>query len=253
MLRHLANRPISIVRCPQGRAKQCFFQKHDAGTFGEAVKHIPIREKDGKVSDYLYVDSVEGILGCVQMGAIEFHGWGSLAPDIESPDRLVIDLDPDVGLDFGDVKKAALVIKQELANLGLSSDAMLSGGKGIHIVAALDATSDWETVKDFASRFARALAAAKPELFTANIRKAERKGRIFIDWLRNQRGATAVQPWTVRARPGAPVAVPINWDELPGISASTQFSLDKVEIIQKRAASPALKKWGSKRQRLPEL
>jgi bifunctional non-homologous end joining protein LigD len=253
ILEYTANRPLSIVRCPQGRAKQCFFQKHDAGTFGDSVHHVGIKEKDGDVADYLYVDSVEGLLACVQMGGIEFHGWGAPASNIEHPDRMIFDLDPDEGLAFEDVKKAAVVLKEELATLGLASDAMLSGGKGIHVVIALDGKADWERVKDFASRFARAMAAAKPELFTANIRKVERKGRIFIDWLRNQRGSTAVQPWTVRARENAPVAVPVEWSELADMTKAAQFNIAMVDDLAKRAKSKALKGWGKNRQTLPAL
>jgi bifunctional non-homologous end joining protein LigD len=251
ILRNMSNRPLSVVRCPQGRAKQCFFQKHDSGTFGPDVHHIPINEKDGEADDYLYVDNADGILGCVQMGAIEFHGWGSRVPHFEKPDKLIFDLDPDEGLDFEAVKKAALIIKTELSHMGLVSSAMLSGGKGIHVIVTLDSTDDWPTVKDFASRFARALAQAKPDIFTASIRKADRKGRIFIDWLRNQRGATAVQPWTVRAREGAPVAMPIVWDELPEIKSAATYSLQDIEMIVKRAASTNLRDWAMKMQKLP--
>nr|WP_315459257.1 DNA ligase D [uncultured Sphingorhabdus sp.] len=253
ILVHLANRPISLVRCPQGRAKKCFFQKHDAGTFGDDVHHVAITEKDGQDDDYLYVDSVEGMLGCVQMGAIEFHGWGSRVPDYENPDRMVLDLDPDEGLDFATVKKAAVIVKDQLSFLGLASDAMLSGGKGIHVVVTLDGAAEWPAVKDFSSRFANALAQAKPDIFTANIRKAERKGRIFIDWLRNQRGATAVQPWTVRARPGAPVAMPILWSELEDIQTAAAFSLQDQNAIVERAVAVALKSWGTLKQPLPSV
>jgi len=251
ILEYTANRPLSIIRCPQGRAKHCFFQKHDAGTFGEAVHHVGIKEKDGDIADYLYIDSSEGLLSCVQMGGIEFHGWGAPVSDVEHPDRMIFDLDPDEGLDFEDVKKAAVILKEELATLGLASDAMLSGGKGIHVVIALDGGAQWDQVKDFASRFARAMASAKPELFTANIRKAERKGRIFIDWLRNQRGSTAVQPWTVRARENAPIAVPIEWDELSEISKAAQFDIGMMADIVKRAKSKAMKNWGNNKQKLP--
>jgi bifunctional non-homologous end joining protein LigD len=119
------------------------------------------------------------------------------------------------------------------------------------VIVTLDGTDDWPTVKDFASRFARALAQAKPDIFTANIRKAERKGRIFIDWLRNQRGATAVQPWTVRAREGAPVAMPIAWDELPDLTSASAYSLNNIDSIVKRATSANLRNWATKRQKLP--
>jgi bifunctional non-homologous end joining protein LigD len=253
ILKYATNRPLSLVRCPQGRAKQCFFQKHDAGTFGDDVHHVGIKEKDGEVADYLFVNRAEGLLACVQMGGIEFHGWGAPATDVEHPDRMIFDLDPDEGLDFEAVKRAALMLKEELASLGLASDAMLSGGKGIHVVIALNGKATWEQVKDFASRFANAMASAKPELFTANIRKAERKGRIFIDWLRNQRGATAVQPWTVRARENAPVAVPIEWDELSAVEKASQYNIQLVDDLVERANSKALKNWGKNRQKLPDL
>lgn len=253
ILVHLANRPLSLVRCPQGRSKKCFFQKHDAGTFGADVHHVAITEKDGQKDDYLFIDNVEGILGCVQMGTIEFHGWVSRIPQYEHPDRLVFDLDPDEGLDFSAVKKAARTIKDQLSFLGLASDAMLSGGKGIHVVVTLDGAAEWPAVKDFSSRFARALAQAKPDVFTANIRKAERKGRIFIDWLRNQRGATAVQPWTVRARPGAPVAMPVEWSELDDITNAAMFSLKQQDEILRRSKRQALQSWGTLKQTLPSV
>ena len=130
---------------------------------------------------------------------------------------------------------------------------MLSGGKGIHVVVSLDGSADWPEVKDFASRFARALAQAKPDIFTANIRKAERKGRIFIDWLRNQRGATAVQPWTVRAREGAPVAMPIAWAELPNLKTASAFSLRDIDAIVQRTKFASLRDWATKIQKLPSV
>ncbi len=203
-----AKRPMTLIRCPQGRAKKCFFQKHDNGSFGADVKHIPIKEKDGHFEDYLYFDDIKGLLTCVQMGTVEFHGWGSKVEKVEYPDRLVFDLDPDIGLDFNKVKAAAVRLKALLEDLGLKSFPLLSGGKGIHVVVPLDASKDWPTVKSFADRFSRAISEAEPETFTANIRKVQRKGRIFLDWLRNQRGATAVMPYSARAREGAPVRPP---------------------------------------------
>ena len=253
ILRFAGGRPVSLVRCPQGRAKHCFFQKHDAGTFGEHVHHVPVREKDGDMADYLYVDSGAGLLACVQMGAIEFHGWGSLADDIERPDRMVFDLDPDPGVGFEDVKKAALVVKKELAALGLYSDPMLSGGKGIHVIVQLDRSAQWDAVKDFAHRFAIALGEARPEMFTANMKKVERKGRIFLDWLRNQRGATAIMPWAVRARERAPVATPILWSEFDDFDKASAFTITDLAALQKRAASKAFANWCSKPQKLPSL
>lgn len=253
MLPWVGRRPISLVRCPQGRAKQCFFQKHDAGSFGEQVHHVDIREKDGGTEPYLYVEDADGMLACVQMGTIEFHGWGARVEDVEKPDRLVFDLDPDEGLDFGDVKKAAEHIKSVLADMGLTSFPLLSGGKGVHVVVPLTPEAEWPAVKSFADRFARALAGAEPDRFTATMTKAKRKGRIFIDWLRNQRGATAVLPYVVRARPGAPVAAPIAWSELKDIDGADRWRLSDADELIERANSRLLKGWGIADQVLPDL
>ena len=252
MLPWIAHRPISLVRCPQGRAKKCFFQKHDSGSFGDHVKHIPIREKDGDEQDYLYIDDIDGLLACVQMGTIEFHGWGSRVEDVEKPDRLIFDLDPDEGLDFGDVKKAARDIRRTLEDIGLTSFPMLSGGKGVHVVVPLIPAAEWPQVKDFADRFARALAAAEPDRFTATMSKAKRKGRIFIDWLRNQRGATAVLPYVVRARENAPVAAPVSWDELDDIERAGAYTIADADQLIERASSRQLRGWGEARQALPD-
>ncbi|MBX3594890.1 DNA ligase D [Sphingomonas sp.] len=249
----LAHRPISLVRCPQGRTRQCFFQKHDAGSFGDHVRHVDIREKDGSVEPYLYVDDVDGMLACVQMGTIEFHGWGSRVADVEKPDRLVFDLDPDEGLGFDAVKRAAADLKRHLADLGLVSWPMLSGGKGVHVVVPLTPRAEWPAAKSFAERFARALVQAEPDRFTANMKKAERKGRIFIDWLRNQRGSTAVLPYVARARPGAPVAAPVGWSELRDIDTPQRFGVRDIDTLIARANGRALKGWGLARQVLPDL
>lgn len=251
MLAHMAGRPISLVRCPQGRAKKCFFQKHDSGSFGEEVHHVPIREKDGHYEDYLYVDTAAGILSCVQMGTIEFHGWDSHASDVEAPDRMIFDLDPDEGLDFGDVKQAALDLRDKLTDLGLITFPMLSGGKGVHIVVPLNPGHDWDTHKDFSKRFAEAMSMAEPDRFVATISKAKRVGKIFIDYLRNQRGSTAVMPYSARARPGAAVAAPVTWDELKDIESAHEWSIDDAAELMQRAASKALKGWGFASQSLP--
>jgi bifunctional non-homologous end joining protein LigD len=253
MLPFLAGRPISLVRCPQGRAKKCFFQKHDSGALGDAVRHVPIREKDGGAEDYLYVTDARGILQCVQMGTIEFHAWGARADAVERPDRMVFDLDPDEGLDFGDVKQAARDIGRHLADIGLASVPMLSGGKGVHVIVPLTPGHSWEEHKDFARRFAEALSQAEPDRFVATMSKAKRKGKIFIDWLRNQRGSTAVVPYSARSRADAPVAAPITWDELAGIERAHAFSIHDAEALAERAASPALKGWGFAAQGLPAL
>jgi bifunctional non-homologous end joining protein LigD len=247
-----ADRPMTLIRFPAGRTGESFFQKHDKGTFGPHVKQIPIEEKDGQTEDYLYFEDIRGLLACVQMGTIEFHGWGSKVDKVEYPDRLVFDLDPDVGLDFGNVKEAAVLLRELLKGLGLESWPLLSGGKGLHVVVPLDASEDWPTVKSFAERFSRAIAEAEPTMFTANIRKEQRKGRIFLDWLRNQRGATAVLPYSARGREGAPVSAPIAWEELDKYDSGHHFSIRDVDELLKRASSKMLAGWGKAKQALPD-
>ncbi|MGB3166054.1 MAG: DNA ligase D [Alteraurantiacibacter sp.] len=253
MLPFAARRPVSLVRCPQGRAKKCFFQKHDSGAFGDAIHHVPIREKDGGSEDYLYIEDARGILQCVQMGTIEFHGWASRSVDVEEPDRMIFDLDPDEGLDFGDVRRAARDIRARLSDIGLVSFAMLSGGKGVHVVVPLETGHSWDAHKDFARRFAEALSLAEPDRFTATMSKVRRKGKIFIDWLRNQRGSTAVLPYSARARSGAPVAVPIGWNELNDMADAKPYSIDDARRLLSRSSSKTLAGWGFAAQSLPDL
>jgi bifunctional non-homologous end joining protein LigD len=253
MLPFAAQRPLSLVRCPQGRGKQCFFQKHDTGALGDHVGHVPIAEKDGGVEDYLYVTDSAGLRACVQMGTIEFHAWGATVRDVEAPDRMVFDLDPDESLDFAEVRRAASDIRDHLADIGLVSFALLSGGKGVHVIVPLTPGHDWDRHKDFSHRFAQALAQAEPDRFVATMTKARRKGRIFIDYLRNQRGSTAVVPYSVRARAGAPVAVPIAWDELSGMADAHPFSIAQADALLERAQSNALKGWGFAAQTLPDV
>lgn len=253
MLPWLGSRPMSLVRCPQGRAKKCFFQKHDSGTFGEDVKHVGTREKDGHDEPYLYIDTAEGLLSCVQMGTIEFHGWGSRIEDVEKADRLVFDLDPDEGLDFEAVRAAAFQFREILQAIGLETFPMVTGGKGVHVIAPLVPRAEWPEVKDFAHRLAQAVAQSDPENFTAALPKAQRKGRIFVDYLRNQRGATAVMPYGVRARPEAPVAAPITWKEMERIDKPSHFHIRDAQELVKRAASRELSGWGRADQTLPDL
>jgi bifunctional non-homologous end joining protein LigD len=248
-----ALRPVSLVRCPQGRAKKCFFQKHDSGTFGPHVLHVPIREKDGHNEDYLYFEDSAGVVACVQMGAIEFHGWGSKVADVEKADRIVFDLDPDEGLDFALVKKAAKDIRRHMADMGLQTFPMLTGGKGVHVIVPLTPKAEWPEVKDFARRFAMALAEAEPDRFTAELSKAKRKGLIFIDYLRNQRGATAIMPYSARAREGAPVAAPVNWEELDDMDSGHVFSVKDAGKLLERTSSRKLEGWGVAQQFLPNL
>ncbi|HEX8528041.1 DNA ligase D [Allosphingosinicella sp.] len=248
-----ARRPLSLVRCPQGRARKCFFQKHNTATFGPHVRQVEIEEKKGEVVDYVYVEDVAGIIACVQMGTIEFHGWGSPVDDIEKPDRLIFDIDPDVGLSFAEVKRTARDLHRYLADMGLVSFPLTTGGKGLHVVVPLTPDAEWPQVKDFAQRFCVALATAQPERFTANLAKAKRKGRIFLDYLRNQRGSTAILPYSARARDNATVSAPITWDELEDLEGGNIYTVRDSDLLLERASGRALQGWGEASQVLPDL
>ncbi|MXP14791.1 DNA ligase D [Altererythrobacter confluentis] len=253
MLPFAGHRPISLVRCPQGRARKCFFQKHDTGAFGDAVHHIPIQEKGGGTADYISVKDARGILQCVQMGTIEFHPWASRSDSVDKPDRMIFDLDPDESVDFDSVKSAARTIRDRLADLGLTSFAMLSGGKGVHVIVPLTPDHSWDAHKDFARRFAEAVSLVEPERFTATMSKTKRKGSIFIDWLRNQRGSTAVAPYSARARSGAPVAAPIAWNELTSMKDAKAFGIGDAQQLIDRSAAKSLAGWGFAEQGLPDI
>lgn len=225
MLPHIADRLLSLVRCPQGREGSCFYQKHAGDGFPEAIRRMEIRERSGQAGEYLYIRDLAGLIAAVQMGTLEFHIWWSRIDRLEKPDRLVFDLDPDDGLDFADVKRAAVDMRARLKDLGLGSLAMVTGGKGVHVVVPVERRTSGDAAKRFAEAIARGMAGDEPDRFTATMSKARRKGRIFIDWLRNERGATAIAPWSTRARQGAPVAMPVAWDELADLKAANTFHI----------------------------
>lgn len=229
MLPFLEKRLVSLLRCPDGIEGQCFFQRHGARGFPEAVKRMEIKEKDGGCEDYLHIEDLAGLIAAVQMGSLEFHIWGSRIDRLEKPDRLVFDLDPDEGLDFADVRDGAFAVRDRLEAIGLKSVPLLTGGKGIHVVVPVEARTEWPAVKTFAKGLAETLAVAEPERFVAEASKAKRKGRIFIDWLRNERSATAVAPYSIRARSGGPVATPVSWEELREIEAASAFHIGDME------------------------
>ncbi|MDW4496462.1 DNA ligase D [Sulfitobacter sp. D35] len=228
MLEQVTDRPLALLRCPGGLTEDCFFQKHAGKGFPEAIRDVAIREKDGETAKYMYVTTEEGLVSAVQMGTIEFHLWGARRDRLERPDRLVFDLDPDEGLDFDAVRSAACEIGAALKTIGLDSAPMVTGGKGVHVIAPLRRISNWGTVKTFARTFATILAKTWPDRFTATMSKAARKRRIFVDWLRNDRGATAVAPYSLRARSGAAVAVPVTWDELAGLDRADGFHVSDI-------------------------
>lgn len=225
LLDEIGGRLLSIVRCPDGIDGQHFFQKHARAGFGDAVKQHRLLENDGDEASYLYVDDVEGLMTLVQMNAIEFHPWGSRIETLERPDRIVFDLDPDPSIGWADIKAAARDVRDRLLQVGLESFPKLSGGKGVHVVVPLQPRADWEQVRNFCEAFADAMERQAPERYVATMSKAKRKGRIFIDWLRNGRGATSIASWSLRARPGAPAAVPLTWTELGRVRTPQRYTL----------------------------
>ncbi len=227
MLPHLSDRPLSLVRDTDGDLAKTFFQKHKLPGMPKAIHDGELEKMSGKESRILWVDDLAGLIGGVQMNVLEWHVWGSFRHQPDLPHRMIFDIDPDEGLGFEDVKKAATDIRDILGALGLQSWPLLSGGKGVHVVVPMVPTEEatWAEVKDFCQDFAELLAKTDPSRFVANMSKARRKGRMFLDYLRNGQGSTAVCPWSTRARPGASCAVPVTWDELPTFDRANAFDV----------------------------
>jgi bifunctional non-homologous end joining protein LigD len=225
MLPTLRDRPLTLVRCPPGRGRTCFVQKHDTGGFPDAMRRVAVTEASGETENYFFVSDLSGLIAGGQMGVLEFHVWGARRDDLEKAERIVFDLDPDVGLGFEAVCGAAFELRDRLAALGLTTFPMLTGGKGVHVVAPLSRRAGWDDAKAFAKGLTARLDAEAPERFTISLAKAARAGRIFIDYLRNQRGATAIAPYSTRAKPDAPVAAPVSWEELERIGAANAFTV----------------------------
>jgi bifunctional non-homologous end joining protein LigD len=213
ILPHVVGRPLSVVRCPQGRSGKCFFQKHVTEQMGEAIRAVPIRERGG-VKNYIAVEDRAGLITLIQFGVLELHPWGARADDVERPDRAVFDLDPGPSVKWPQVIKAARLLRSSLQSFGLESYVKLTGGKGLHVVLPLQRRTTWDDLKNFARAIAQSVARAEPDQFLITASKSKRQGKIFIDYLRNARGATSVAAYSTRARPGAPVSTPLAWDEL---------------------------------------
>lgn len=226
MLPELKDRPLSLVRCPQGPGQGCFFQKNIDDRFSAEIERIPVELGGGGV--YAAANSIGAVVGLVQMGVIELHSWGSTTQDLSKPDRMVFDLDPDVAVPWREVMAAAHTLRERLEGLGLDSFVKTSGGKGVHVLVPLSRRHDWDEVKDFSRAVAERLADAEPRRFTTRMAKKERTGRIFIDYLRNAEGATTVAAYSVRARKGAPVSTPLHWDELGGRLKPDTFNVSNV-------------------------
>jgi bifunctional non-homologous end joining protein LigD len=246
VLPHLAGRPLSLVRCPAGAKKACFFQKHVGSGVPPELRRVEIPDGVGTASHetgtstYLCVDDAMGLVALAQMGVLEVHPWGSTVERLETPDRLIFDLDPDPAVAWRGVVDAAFRVRDALAALGLQSFVKTTGGKGLHVTVPVAPSLDWDVVKRLTRGFAERLVAEAPELFTLNMLKKQRTGRIFLDYLRNGRGATAIAPYSTRARAGATVATPLAWDELATLADPAAFTL---ETVPARLAGLAADPW----------
>jgi bifunctional non-homologous end joining protein LigD len=227
ILPHVAGRPLTIVRCPQGQGKKCFFQKHWTESLPDAVDSVFVREKK-KEEPYVVIGDLRGLISLVQMSSLELHPWGARADRLERPDMIVFDLDPGEGVAWKDVRQAAVEIRDVLLEAELESFVRTSGGKGLHVVVPITRRNSWEEVGDFSQGIALRLAQRSPTRYVANMRKDLRKGRIFIDYHRNRRGATAIASYSTRARAGAAVATPLEWDELADVTSASQWTVANV-------------------------
>jgi bifunctional non-homologous end joining protein LigD len=223
LLPEFLRRPVTIVRCPTGNLKDCFYQRHAFAGLPEGVETIELADEEERAA-FIAVTEPRGYLALAQFGALEYHLWGCHIDDPEHPDRIVLDLDPDEGLPWRRVCDGAEVLRERLEAMGFTPFLRTTGGKGLHLVLALTGGHDWPTVKGFAEAIARISAADQPSLFTANSSKAARRGKIYVDYLRNARGASAVCSYSLRARANFPVATPIEWDELRGLSGGDAFN-----------------------------
>ncbi|WIG55367.1 MAG: ATP-dependent DNA ligase clustered with Ku protein, LigD [Rhodanobacteraceae bacterium] len=252
LLPGVIGRPLSLVRCPDGAGGECFFQKHPMTGMPEAIGIGDARSAEGKKQEYVYVKDIEGVIGLVQMNVIEIHPWGSTIADLEHPDRIVFDLDPDTGVEWPRVRDAARTVRERLQAVGLESFLRTTGGKGVHVVVPLNPRPDWETAKAFAHALARTLEQESPKDFVSVATKNRRKGRIFVDYLRNARGSTAVASYCVRARPGAGVATPLRWEELARLKSGAQYTFDNIARRLKTMKQDPWQGFDEVRQALPQ-
>jgi bifunctional non-homologous end joining protein LigD len=256
MLPEVAGRPLSLVRCPAGEGKACFFQKHVGSGVPDEIRIIDVPDgvgtatHDSGTSTYLMVEDVKALVAMAQIGALEIHPWGSIFAKLETPDRLIFDLDPDTELGWERVVEGAFAVRDGLERLGLRSFLKTTGGKGLHVVVPVVPSLDWEEAKAFARAFAERTVAEAPELFTLNMLKKKRVGRIFLDYLRNSRAATSVAAYSTRARPGATASTPIAWSELTPALRSDDLNLRTVPRRLARLKRDPWAEIGKTRQRI---
>lgn len=250
MLPHIEGRPLSIIRCPEGSGHQCFFQRHVNRSLPRGIHGISIREKNGdKIEEFITLSTAESLASLAQMNVLELHPWGARNDDIERPDRLIFDLDPDEAIDWNTLADAAREVRTRLDDWGLKSFVKTTGGKGLHVVAPIDQEFEWPIVKDFAHAFVQQMEQENPRLYLTKMTKAARKGKIYLDYLRNERGATAVAPFSPRARPGSYVSLPLEWKELKS-AAMPRLSAARFAEWKTRLRSDPWKDMSSTKQSL---
>jgi bifunctional non-homologous end joining protein LigD len=239
ILPHVVGRPLTLVRCPEGLEKDCFFMKHSGVWAPPALRRVKIREKT-KVGEYLVVDDLAGIISLVQMGILEIHTWNSLADKVEEPNRIVFDLDPGPAVPFDRVMAGARLVREALRSVGLESFVKTTGGKGLHVVVPLAPGHGWDETFGFSQLVASQIVREDPRTYTDSMPKAGRKDKILVDVLRNNRGSTSVAAYSTRARPGAPVSVPLAWEELQRGLKPDQYT---VENLPRRLSSLKADPW----------
>lgn len=250
MLPHVANRPLMLVRCPEGEGHDCFHQKHPTRGISGDVQRVPLMENSGATAEHMMVSDVQGLVALVQIGALEIHTWGSHADQLDYPDQLTFDLDPDAGLPWPRVIEAAHAVRKQLEALGLTTFLKTTGGKGLHIVTPIEPSTPWDDAKLYCRAVAELLVQAEPDKYVTNIAKAKRRGKVLIDYLRNGRGATAIAPYSTRALAGAPVATPLRWDELSETLRPASFT---VETVPQRIKQQRVDPWRSFGKHRPSL
>ncbi len=250
MLPHIAGRPVSLVRCPDGTGNQCFFQKHVTSTLPEGIGSVEIADKNGKVEPYITLDTREALAALAQLGVLEIHPWGSKNDDIEHPDRVIFDLDPDETLAWTEVVYAAEEVRARLKEWKLESFVKTTGGKGIHVVAPVVAGHAWPEIKEFARQLVLTIEKAAPQRYLTTMTKSARKGKIYLDYLRNERGATAVAPYSPRARAGMAVSMPLSWAELRKTTERPAFHVANFVEWKKRLKKDPWSEMNGVRQKL---
>ncbi len=239
MLPHVKDRPLSLLRCPQGQGGQCFYQKHWTTKLPAGLGLVDIEEENDESGPYVFVKDARGLVALVQYGVMELHLWGARADKVDRPDRIVFDLDPDEAVGWPEIMDTALQVRSLLADCKLESWLKTSGGKGLHVVVPIARRVSWDDVRDFARLVSARLMHDSPDRIVDVASKAARKGKIYIDYLRNGKGSTAIAPWSSRAREGAPISLPVSWEDSAKLKSGNAVSIrDAVSIANDMRVDP---------------